>query len=52
MRIALVSSGLIPIPPIKGGAVEEYVYQLAKHLRKLGVDAIAMDAKWVAIRLR
>ena len=46
MRIALVSSGLVPIPPIKGGAVEEYVYQLAKHLRKLGVDAIAMDAKW------
>jgi len=46
MRVALVSSGLVPIPPIKGGAVEEYVYQLAKHLRKLGVDAIAMDAKW------
>jgi glycosyltransferase involved in cell wall biosynthesis len=46
MRIALVSSGLVSIPPIKGGAVEEYVYQLAKHFRKLGVDAIAMDAKW------
>jgi len=46
MRVALVSSGLVPIPPIKGGAVEEYVYQLAKHLRKLGVDAFAMDAKW------
>jgi len=46
MRVALVSSGLVSIPPIKGGAVEEYVYQLTKHLRKLGVDAIAMDANW------
>jgi glycosyltransferase involved in cell wall biosynthesis len=46
MRVALVSSGLVSIPPIKGGAVEEYVYQLVKHLRKLGIDAIAMNAKW------
>jgi len=46
MRVALVSSGLVPLPPTKGGAVEEYVYQLARHLRKLGLDAVAVDAKW------
>ena len=49
MRVALVSSGLVPLPPIKGGAVEEYVYQLSRHLRKLGVDAVAIDAKWNGI---
>ena len=46
MRVALVSSGLIPLPPVKGGAVEEYVYQLTRHLRRLNVDAIAIDARW------
>jgi glycosyltransferase involved in cell wall biosynthesis len=49
MRVALVSSGLVSIPPIKGGAVEEYVYQLSRHLRRLGVDAVAIDAKWNGI---
>lgn len=44
MRVALVSSGLVPVPPVKGGAVEEYVYQLSRHLRMLGVDAVAVDA--------
>jgi hypothetical protein len=51
MRVALVSSGLVPIPPIKGGAVEEYVYQLIRHLRRLGVDAVAIDAKWNGINV-
>jgi glycosyltransferase involved in cell wall biosynthesis len=51
MRVALVSSGLVPIPPIKGGAVEEYVYQLSRHLRRLGVDAVAVDAKWNGIEV-
>jgi glycosyltransferase involved in cell wall biosynthesis len=46
MRIALVSSGLVPLPPTKGGAVEEYVCQLVKHLRRFGVDAVAIDARW------
>ena len=49
MRVALVSAGLVPLPPIKGGAVEEYVYQLSRHLRRLGVDAVAIDAKWNGI---
>ncbi len=49
MRVALLSSGLVPLPPIKGGAVEEYVYQLPRHLRRLGVDAVAIDAKWNGI---
>ena len=44
MRVALVSSGLVPVFPIRGGAVEEYVYQLSRYLRRLGVDAVVMDA--------
>lgn len=43
MRVALVSSGLVPLPPTRGGAVEEYVLQLAKHLRRHGVDTLAID---------
>jgi len=43
MRVAIISSGLISIPPIHGGAVEEYVYQLTRHLRAIGVDAVAVD---------
>jgi len=44
VRVALVSSGLVKLPPVRGGAVEEYVYQLVKHLRRLGVDAVAVDS--------
>jgi len=44
VRVALISSGLIRLPPMRGGAVEEYVYQLVKHLRRLGVDAVAVDS--------
>jgi len=43
MKVALLSSGLVPLPPVRGGAVEEYVFQLSKNLRKLGVEAIAID---------
>jgi len=43
MRAAIISSGLISIPPIHGGAVEEYVYQLTRHLRALSIDAVAVD---------
>ena len=46
MRVALVSSGLIPIPPTRGGAVEEYVYQLSRNLRRLGIDAVVIDANY------
>jgi glycosyltransferase involved in cell wall biosynthesis len=46
LRVALVSSGLIPIPPTRGGAVEEYVYQLSRHLRRLGIDAVVIDANY------
>jgi len=44
VRVAVVSSGLVRLPPVRGGAVEEYVYQLVKHLRRLGVDAVAVDS--------
>jgi glycosyltransferase involved in cell wall biosynthesis len=46
LRVALVSSGLIPAPPARGGAVEEYVYQLSRHLRRLGIDAVVIDANY------
>ena len=51
MRVALVSSGLIPIPPTRGGAVEEYVYQLSRHLRRLGIDAVVIDANYDSSRV-
>jgi len=43
VKVAIVSSGLVGIPPTRGGAVEVYVYQLTRHLRALGMDAIAID---------
>jgi len=43
VRVAVISSGLISLPPVRGGAVEEYVYQLVKHLRRIGIDAVAVD---------
>jgi len=46
LKVALVSSGLVPVPPIRGGAVEEYVYQLSRHLRRLGIDAVVIDANY------
>lgn len=51
MGVALVSSGLIPIPPTRGGAVEEYVYQLSRHLRRLGIDAVVIDANYDSSRV-
>jgi glycosyltransferase involved in cell wall biosynthesis len=51
LRVALVSSGLIPIPPTRGGAVEEYVYQLSRHLRRLGIDAVIIDANYDSSRV-
>ena len=44
MKVAIVSSGLVSIPPTRGGAVEEYVYQLTRHLRALGMDAVAVNS--------
>jgi len=51
LKVALVSSGLIPIPPTRGGAVEEYVYQLSRHLRRLGIDAVVIDANYDSSRV-
>ena len=46
MKVALVSSGLVPVPPTRGGAIEEYVCQLSRHLKRLGVDIVAIDANY------
>lgn len=34
MKICLIALELLPVPPIKGGAVEKFVYQLGEHLSK------------------
>jgi len=46
LRVALESSCLTPVPLVRGGAVEEYVYQLLRHLRRFGVDAEVIDANY------
>lgn len=46
MKVALVSSGLLPIPPRRGGAIEFYVLKLCEALRKLGVEAYVIDRHW------
>jgi hypothetical protein len=51
LRVALVSSGLVPVPPIRGGVIEEYVYQLSRHLRRFGIDAVVIDANYDSSRV-
>ncbi|MEM0240946.1 MAG: glycosyltransferase family 4 protein [Candidatus Nezhaarchaeales archaeon] len=46
MKVALISSGLLPVPPRKGGAVELYVLKLCEALRGLGVEAYVIDRLW------
>ncbi len=36
MRILLVNTGIIPVPPPKGGAIENHTYNLAREFSKLG----------------
>ena len=43
LRVALLSSGLVPVPPVMGGAVEEYVFQLAKNMRRQSINAVTLD---------
>ena len=45
-KVCLISSGLIRVPPQYGGAVERYVYYMARSLRKLKVEADVLDAKY------
>jgi len=44
VRVALVSSGIIPIPPIKGGGVEAHIFNLAKALSRLNVEVEIIDS--------
>ena len=46
MKVALVSSGLLPVPPRRGGAVELYVLKLCEALRRLDVEAYVIDRLW------
>jgi len=52
MRICLISSGVIRVPPKYGGAVERYVYQVARNLRNLGVSADIIDARFFGDELQ
>jgi glycosyltransferase involved in cell wall biosynthesis len=45
LKVFIVSSGWVPLPPEKGGAVENYVCNVVKYCRKLGVNAIAVDSQ-------
>jgi len=38
MKIALISSGAEPLPVLKGGSVDTYVYYLARSLSRLGLQ--------------
>jgi len=46
MKTCLISSGVIRVPPKYGGAVEQYVYQIARNLKNLGVDVDIIDAQF------
>ncbi|MEM3806063.1 MAG: glycosyltransferase family 4 protein [Desulfurococcus sp.] len=46
MKVALISSGLLPVPPRKGGAVELYAIKLIEALRRLDVEAYVIDRLW------
>jgi len=48
IKVCLISSGLIKVPPRYGGAVERYVYYTSKSLGTLGVEADVIDAKYSA----
>lgn len=38
MRIIELSTDRLPSPPVKGGAIERYVYEISQELSKLGVE--------------
>ncbi len=45
MKITLVGSGVVSIPPKRGGATELIIYELSKHLPKKGFEIIVYDLK-------
>ncbi|MEM1831723.1 MAG: glycosyltransferase family 4 protein [Desulfurococcaceae archaeon] len=38
MRVIELSTDRLPSPPLKGGAIERYVYQISRELSRLGVE--------------
>ncbi|MDW8083047.1 MAG: glycosyltransferase family 4 protein [Sulfolobales archaeon] len=46
VTVGLISSGLVPVPPKRGGAVELYVYKLCEALRNLGIRSYVIDRTW------
>ncbi len=45
MKITLVGSGVVSIPPKRGGATELIIYELSKFLSKQGHDVTVFDLK-------
>jgi len=50
VRVAVVSSGLVRLPPMRDGAVEEYVHQLVKHSKNT-CDTAAVNTQEVKLSL-
>ena len=43
LRIAIVSTGIVPGPPRAGGGIEAVVYELAARLREKGCEVLVVD---------
>lgn len=43
MKVALVGSGLLPVPPMGYGAVESHVWELYNHLKAAGIDVTIVN---------
>lgn len=55
MRIALVSGGLLPVPPVGWGAVENLIWNYQQHLEALGHQVDVYNTPWfneTIVRLR
>ncbi len=38
LRVVMLSSDRVPVPPEKGGAIESWIYNISKELAKLGIE--------------
>ncbi len=47
MKIAFVNTEYLPVPPTRGGAVEEWIDRIARHLKGHQVAVFSMDRKRV-----
>ena len=43
MRIYYVASEMLPVPPVLGGAVETWIYEIALRLKGINVCILSWD---------